>query len=259
MLALGMFVVRVDALGTDPSSAGILAQSPALNDTRPARPAPLPALVPAKVPSMRNIDVGADIALATRTVSKDASGNAASIHYPSAIGVGFRGDWNLIRHLAFGVYVVRVRHDANVSGAALGVPDATVDVDPIRTYALGVRVSPKWRPLPRLDAWLSAGIGWGVLSVSRATITPHSQAPFVVRERSDSFAEVPIGLGVSYEVLPRWLSVRFETTGAFVWGQEGTALRPIQAIDALGHKREMSGFPRIDASFVQTLGLSLIL
>jgi hypothetical protein len=53
--------------------------------------------------------------------------------------------------------------------------------------------------------------------------------------------------------------VQLELTGAFILGQEGTATDPAQAIDGAGKKRNIGGLPQLDASLVQTLGLSLLL
>lgn len=68
-----------------------------------------------------------------------------------------------------------------------------------------------------------------------------------------------MGLGASIEVVRNWLSVEFEAMGAFHVGQRGTALRAGQAIDTSGHRISVDPFPSITASFVQTLGLALVL
>jgi hypothetical protein len=42
-------------------------------------------------------------------------------------------------------------------------------------------------------------------------------------------------------------------------GQQGSSVQAAQAIDAAGKIRSIGGLPRLDASFVQTVGLSLLL
>jgi hypothetical protein len=92
---------------------------------------------------------------------------------------------------------------------------------------------------------------------------PDSLRHYPVRERAMSFVEIPVGIGTSYDVIRNWLTIELEVTGAFALGQEGESVRSAQAIDArlprLGRKVPIGGLPLIDASFVQMLGLSLVL
>jgi hypothetical protein len=132
-------------------------------------------------------------------------------------------------------------------------------MDPVTTFSFGARLSPALPFRERGRLWLTAGVGWGRLEFDRMEVTEPGREPFVVRERSASFAEIPIGLGASYEIVPRWLTIEIEATGAFVLGQEGSSERSFQAIDSSGKMRSIAGLPLVDATFVQTLGLSLLL
>ena len=82
---------------------------------------------------------------------------------------------------------------------------------------------------------------------------------FEIRERSSVFVEFPFSLGISFDVIERWLAVEYEATAAPVTGQSGSAHEPFQTTDANGKTLDVGKFDAIEASFVQTLGLSLIL
>ncbi len=81
----------------------------------------------------------------------------------------------------------------------------------------------------------------------------------MIRERADSVVELPVGLGASFEVIPRWLSIQLELTYAFDVGQVGTGQDRAQAIGDDGRKLDIGGLPRLDGLLVQTVGISLLL
>ena len=68
-----------------------------------------------------------------------------------------------------------------------------------------------------------------------------------------------MGGGVAFDLIPRWLSIQTELTGAFILHQTGSAQEPAQAIDALGKKRTIGALPEINSSIIQSIGLSLVL
>jgi hypothetical protein len=123
----------------------------------------------------------------------------------------------------------------------------------------GVRFSPSLAFTPRLRGWLTAGFGWGRFENPRMTTRDPGQAAFSLPERSDYVIEIPMGVGLSFDIIPRWLSLQAELTGAPIVGQEGTAVGPSQAIDAAGKKRTVGALPHLDASIVQSIGFSLLL
>jgi hypothetical protein len=163
----------------------------------------------------------------------------------------------VLRYLRFTAYFVSARHDVALPPGALG-QSGEISLDSVSTYSFGARLSPTIPWSARARSWISVGGGWGRLEFGKMRVTEGASA-FTVKERSASFVEIPLGLGTSFDIIPNWLSIELEVTGAFALGQEGDALREVQAIDAQGRRRAVSGFPELDATFVQTLGLSLIL
>jgi hypothetical protein len=123
----------------------------------------------------------------------------------------------------------------------------------------GVRFSPSIAFTSRFRGWLTAGFGWGRFEYPRMAAQDPGQAVFSIPERSAYAIEIPLGLGLSVDLIPRWLSIQAELTAAPIVGQLGTAVTTAQAIDAAGKKRTIGPLPDIDASIVQSLGLSLLL
>lgn len=222
-----------------------------------ARPALPPGPEPAPLPWQKHVEIGADIALVSRPASVDINGNSSGIRYLPAVGWGAHARWDVFRYVRFSAYVLKSSHELRLPQAALGFP-ATLSIEPVKTYSFGARLAPTWPFNDRARAWISAGIGWGRVASDRIDVTD-ATGSFQVRERAHSFAEIPLGIGAAFEVIPRWLSIEIEVTGSYIFGQEGELLRAAQAIDGAGRKRAIGPFPELDASFTQTLGLSLVL
>lgn len=225
--------------------------------TKEARPKPLSDLEPSPTSWQRHIEIGGDITLITRPTSVDINGNATGMRYLPAIGYGIHGRWDVFKYLRFSAYLLKSTHELRVPGGSLGFP-AELSFKPVKTYSFGARLAPTWPMSDRLRAWICGGVGWGRVSSDRIGVTD-ATGTFEVRERAHSFVELPLGIGAAFEIIPRWLSLEVEVTGSFVTGQEGELLRGAQAIDGAGRKRAIGPFPVLDASFAQTLGLSLIL
>ena len=223
----------------------------------PAR-TPLPPGPPAeKVPWERHIEIGGDVALVQRPASADAAGNASDVRYEGAVGFGLHARWEIFKYLRFAAYFIDAHHGIDLPPGALG-QQGVLEIESLRTYSFGARLCPTLPIGTRARAWLSVGVGWGRMEFGRMTVKDATGA-FQVRERSDPFVEFPMGIGGSFDIIPRWLSVELELTGAFVSSEDGDATGQKQAIDGQGRKTHIGGFPELDGTFVQTLGLSLVL
>lgn len=217
----------------------------------PAR-TPLPPEPPSvPLPWERHLDVGADLLFLARPTS-------SPVHLGAAIGYGAHLNWELVRHLRFTFYLEGARHPVELAAGALDQP-GKITSPSVNTYMFGARFSPSLDLTPRLRAWVTAGFGWGRFEYPRMMAQDPGQAAFAIPERSAYVIEIPMGVGLSFELIPRWLSIQAELTGAPIVGQEGTAVAPAQAIDAAGKKRTIGSLPSLDASIVQSIGLSLLL
>ncbi len=217
----------------------------------PARP-PLPPEPPSvPLPWQRHLEVGADLLYLARPTT-------GLIHLDATLGYGAHLHWELVRHLRFTFYFQGARHPVQLAKGALGLA-GNIFSDPVNTYMFGVRFSPSIAFTPRLRAWLTAGFGWGRFEYPKMKAQDAGQAVFTLPERSEYAAEVPLGVGLSFDLIPRWLSLQAELTAAPLFGHVGTAVVSGQAIDAAGKKRAIGAMPEVDASIVQSLGLSLLL
>lgn len=234
--------------------------SPALPDDLPApgtaRPPPLESPEPRPLPWDRLLDVGGDFVLVARPTSFDVKGHTSAIRYEPATGFGFHIRWPVLSHLTIEGYYVDVHMPVDIPRGALGVSDP-ITTPPVETFVVGARLSPSMQ-WGRVRAWLTAGAGWGRLEFQRMTATGPT-GTYAIRERGASFLEFPFGLGVSFEIVKRWLSVDLVGTASFVAAQHGDAFDESQTVDSAGHLHTVGRFPVMDASLVQTIGLSLLL
>jgi hypothetical protein len=246
---------------TERAEPDVTAAAPSESDVpyeRQRQPRPSPAMPAASglaVPWARHLEVGGSMVFGARPA--DPVGPDRGIRYKPAIGFGLHATIPIVSWLFFNAYFIDLRHEIEIPNGALG-PSGTVEIESLKTYSFGARFSPTLQWTPRLRTWITGGAGWGRMEFSRMTIQ-ESTGPLLVGERASPFVEFPIGIGVAFEILPRWLIVHFETSGAFISNQSGAALSPAQGIDALGHLRQVGPFPGIGSSWVQKLGLSIVL
>jgi hypothetical protein len=136
---------------------------------------------------------------------------------------------------------------------------STVSESTATSFVFGLKVAPTLLLSDDVRGWLSAGVGWGRFTFPTMTVTEPGGAIFDVPERNGVFVEIPFGVGLAYEVWPSWLTIEYEATAAPVVGQSGSAHESFQAVDAAGQLRDIGPIGAVEASFVQTLGLSLLL
>jgi hypothetical protein len=190
----------------------------------------------------------------------------------SAIGLepapawGVHVRWSILSWLRFHAHFMDARHSLDLPTNALMADTAnsisagsTIDTGRVQTFVFGGRVAPTYEFNARWRAWLSVGLGWGRFNYPNMTVTEPSGRVLEVRQRSGTFAEVPIGIGLSVDVIENWLAIEYEATGAPAFGQSGKAHEIFQAVDSEGNIRDVGPFGASQVTFVQTLGLSLIL
>jgi hypothetical protein len=196
--------------------------------------------------------------------SVDGDGNATPIRFRP--GIAFNGDlsWQVCRFFRFTGYVLEHDHPIQWGDNPLGRPlGNSLPPASAHMYSFGARFSPTLPIGRRVRLWITAGAGWGRVEYARLSVSPPASLsgpvnPIVtVPARGESLFEVPVGLGGSIVLVPRWLSLRFELTGAFVPSQIGEALTHGQYIDALGKAQDLPPMPKLDAVFVQSVSLAL--
>lgn len=231
-------------------------------DPSPARPEPLDPLEAEPPPWNPHLELGADVAFVARTVTTGVDGEETGISYDPALGFGLRASWAIIKYLRFTAYFIDSQHDIRYADNALGL-SGELSSGSVATFSLGAKVAPTLHFTERLRSWITVGAGWGRLEFGRLQVDDGVDAAgaprtYEVRERSTPFVEFPLGLGTSFDVWPKWVSIVLEMTAAPVIDQEGNALNTFQTV-AYGEKKAVGGYPRMGGHFVQTLGLSLLL
>ncbi len=212
----------------------------------------------------RHIEVGADFAFVIRPFAAAEIDNGVGYDPAPAWGLHLR--WRIASFLRFHAYFVDAHHNLQIPQGALVAktarsisPDATIDEASVTTFVFGARLAPTWEITDRLRAWIGAGVGWGRFEFPVMVVRERNDVTYQVRARDGVFVEFPISIGASFDIIERWLAIELEATGAPITGQSGDAHATVQAVDADGNLVDVGGFGAIQASFVNTIGLSLIL
>jgi hypothetical protein len=186
-------------------------------------------------------------------------------YYPAAPGFGVHLRWNVLSWLRFHPYFLRSVHDVNLPAGSLqsGTPTsilAAADYGPltVETFVFGAKLAPTLPLGERTRAWASVGVGWGRFQFRPQAISERG-GEFELPRRNGVFAEVPVGLGIAYDIVPRWVALSYEVVYASAFGQSGAAHEVVQAVDADGATRDVGPLGAVEGSFAQTIGLSLIL
>lgn len=228
------------------------AAEPLLPPPGEARPSLPPAPEPAGVPWEQHVEVGGGVAFTQMLATIDGDGRPTSVRFKPAVGFHIELSWQVLRYLGVTGYVVEHDHPLFLPFGALDVP-GQINPASAHAYSFGVRASPTIPLGPRVLLWLTAGGGWGRVEYGTMTV---AGANILLPARAESLFEIPLGLGGSVEIIPRWLSLRLEVTGAFLPSQIGDALQHGQFIRG-GAMADFFPMPRLDATFVETLGLML--
>jgi hypothetical protein len=243
----------------------VAASAPAGADDAPlpppseARPPPAPEPAPAPVPWQQHIQVGGGVAFSQMLTSA----NADHVRFTPAVGFDVKLSFWLLRYLGVTGYVVEHDDPLVLPPGALGL--SALNPTSAHTYSFGVHAAPTTTFGSRVRMWLIAGVGWGHIQYGTMTFAGTSSTcsttaincNVILPARSESFFEIPVGLGGSVEIIPRWLSLRLEVTKSFLPSQTGDALQMGQYINAQGLMANFNPMPSLDATYVETLSLLL--
>jgi hypothetical protein len=223
------------------------------------------------VPWDNQIEVGADALHVIRLVpSSDTTG----IRYRPAFGYGLHARWEMFDFLQFSAYFIDAHHGITVPDNGLGTTLGTagkVNLGALETYSFGARFQPLLHIKERFRAWLSFGVGWGRMDIGRMQVfnpgvdpkttkcdLSKADAPcFQVDPRSSPYVEFPMGLGVGFDIIPRWLAIEYEFHGVFMSNQDGTALNPVHPVGSNNLQVAVGAFPPFTHSLTNSLALSL--
>ncbi len=262
-IAVSSAVARADQAPVSPKPGpAVQAAEPPLPPLDEARPPPPPEAPSPSVPWHEHIEVGGGVAFTQMSAASGQAFQPVPVRFLP--GVGFHVDlsWQVFRYLRFTGYMLEHNNPLEVPAGSL-VPGATFSAPSVHVYSFGARISPTLPIGDRVRLWLTAGAGWGYLGYGRFTQIDVPPGPGVVnpmpviRERSSTIFEIPVGVGYAFEIVPRWLSLHFEVTATFAPSQVGDALGQGQYVDAKGAAQTVNPMPQIDVAFAETLGLSI--
>lgn len=210
------------------------------------------------------LEIGGAFAFVLRPYA-NAVAPDTGVQYKPAPGWGVVLRWTIYDWIALHPYFIDSHHRLGIPAGALATdardsiaPDADIETNSVTTFSFGAKLAPTWEIIPRLRVWAAVGVGWGRFEFPTMTLTEGDNS-YVVEGREGVFIEFPMGLGMSYDVIDRWLAVGYEATAAPITGQTGNAHEPFQAVDADGNTRDVGPLGAIEASIVQTLSVTVIL
>lgn len=214
-------------------------------------------------PWARRLEIGGHFAFVLRPLAKGVV--RTDIGYDPAPGWGIHLHWNIADWFRFSPYFLDSHHVLNIPQGGLAQPEsatsispeATVETGKVTTFSFGVKLQPTWNISDRLRTWATVGAGWGRFEFPVMTVTEGNET-YAIRERSGVFVEFPLGLGISFDIIERWLAVEYEALAAPATAQSGDAHQPFQVTSEGGELREVGEFGAVELTVVQTLGLSLI-
>jgi hypothetical protein len=223
-----------------------------------ARPPPLTEDVElTTLPKERHLDVGPRALLVTRLAESEVEGERSGITYDPAPGVGAWLRVLVHRYFQVGASWTWATHKLSMERGALGI-DGSIETDSVTSYSLELHLMPTLPIGDRVKLWGSAGVGWGRHYYPPMHVRDASGA-FTIRDRAASFVDFPLGIGGMVEIVPQWLSIDLDVVFAPTLPEDGSARIRTQTIDGAGRRREVGPIPGATVSFIQALGLSVLL
>lgn len=221
------------------------------------RPLPRESAPPPSLPMGRRIDVGVGFAFLAKLADSDAAEEPTDISYEPTVGLEVHLRIPILEQVEVGPYFLVAAHPISIPDRGLGGVAGAVDTGAVTALTFGARLARTFRIDP-VRVWASAGVGYGRMEFGRM-VAHESGGNFEIRDRGASFIEFPFGFGGALAVIPRWLSVDLEAAAGPVLNKSGPAWSTFRTIDGAGQVREVGALPEVSATFVTTLGLSLIL
>lgn len=201
------------------------------------------------------------VGLDGRIVSRETRSGAPA-EYGTSLQWTAHGTIVLARWLGFRTSGGMERVSVELRDGALGVPGSVTTTPTLRGPRVVVELEPRWAVLPRLDLFATLGAAW-----QRFTLAPLSMSdptPLSISQRSGVLVEYPLHLGVSYQVLPRLVSVSL-TAGILVTGSQTGALFDSRAganqsvRQDTGELVRVSALPEFGNAFSTGISLDLLL
>ncbi|MFO0611248.1 MAG: hypothetical protein U0414_01575 [Polyangiaceae bacterium] len=225
----------------------------------PVRPTPFKDdLVSTEHPRTRHLSLGASLVMLDMPSNREGDPRPArAVEYAPTIGAGVDLRFPLFRYLDAGVSATFAVPSVEYARDALGVEGAYESEGFARVEG-EIRLYPML-PLGRYVALFAiVGGGFGRLEFPEVGVRAPEGYSTTIAARGASFFTLPLGVGASLFVIPRWLSVDLSLDVAPMFYKDGDAFVPVQVLEQgrIGHA---GALPHADATYRQSLGVSLIL
>jgi hypothetical protein len=182
-----------------------------------------------------------------------ADGDAVSYSPDVAIGAHVRIE--LREWLGLRLFFLYGQHGVTIASGNLGLPGQDVQQPDIAVTQLGARLEPTWVVTPRLRLWAGLGAAWARAEAPRPML---GGTGALTAEREGVFLELGGGLGASFDVVPRWLTVWTSASIAAVVDETGDLFNRQQAV-APDRILVIDGLPEMSGALSAVLGVGLIL
>lgn len=189
------------------------------------------------------LELGPDVAYVQRLSASPTQGVSSR----AALAPGLLGRAHLLPWLAVGFRYTRSFHTLELSPGALGTTASKLEAaSTLQVTTLQGSLQPTWALTPTLRLYGSVGLGWG--SVIAPAIRLTGATPSAIRQRRGVFVEAPVGLGLTWWVFPRWISLTYESNFAPAFRSSGDAYTPDAYVDPTGQNATAAPMPSFRGS-----------
>lgn len=198
------------------------------------------------------VDFGLDLGLARRP----ASGERAS--YATALSKGGHVRVTLTDWLGLRVLVQTMQHAVSVREGGLGVAGARTEQPSLEVLSMQSGLEPTWSVAPHVRLWGGPWMGWGRITAPE----PRFQGALRVRsaDRYGVIIEAGLGIGTTYEIVPRWVTVNTALGAGFMVDQSGLVFdEQMQGFDQDGHRIWVDRLPKFAGTYQASLGIGVLL
>lgn len=213
---------------------------------------------PASARAQESPSPAAEVAFNIGAVSRYTGSGSEGIDYDTGLGWAINVRAVVLPWLRVTAYYLRSNHELGVPHGAAFLDYEQLDVDSLFVFSIGAQVEPSVEVAEHLRLGAIAGIGWGRATLDRMHVVEASRS-YTVQDRAGVFLEAPLGASLAWEIIPRHLSVRFESTIAPHFQESGNLFDPVQFVDDKGRLGYTGALPEPSVSLAQMLGVSLLL
>lgn len=207
-----------------------------------------------EAPPPYQLELGPDVAFVQRLSASSAAGASAK----AALAPGMLGRAYLWPWLGLTVRYNRAEHTLVLEPGALQTGAAALEpAADLQVTTLQAALQPTVQIRPTLRLFASAGLGWG--SVIAPAIRLPGATLSSIRQRRGVQVEVPLGVGLGWWVLPRWVNISYEASLAPAYSSSGDAYSTDIYVNQQGKNAFVGPLPRFTTSAYHHLSITLTL